>query len=310
MEDSNLLPEAIATIQQAYTQLRNCIVSLTNAPHALHEELWEQNTKNGHITSKISTMQGHHLFEQVGLGFSQIHGTNLPAAAITQHPELKDRAFAAVGVSLIIHPDSPFIPTTHLNVRVFTTPATETQAACWWIGGGFDLTPYYPFVEDCRLWHETARDLCQPFGEDIYPSFKQWCDKYFYLPHRQEARGIGGIFFDSWTRWPFPTALAFLEAVVTGFITAYSTIVQRRQHLSYTELEKDFQTYRRGRYVEFNLLYDRGTLFGLQSQGRTESILMSLPPKVQWKYNWQPIPNSREAALYTDFLPARDWLAS
>ena len=248
------------------------------------------------------------LLEQAGVGFSQVSGEALPASATQQRPELAGASFEALGVSLVLHPRNPFVPTTHMNVRFFIAEKAGLPAA-WWFGGGFDLTPCYPFDEDVQHWHRVARDLCAPFGADVYARYKDWCDRYFYLRHRGETRGVGGLFFDDLAEWGFDRCFAFQRAVGDSFLDGYLPIVARRRDLPYGERERQFQLYRRGRYVEFNLLYDRGTLFGLQSGGRTESILMSLPPLVRWDYDWQPEPGSPEARLYSDYLRPRDWLA-
>ncbi|WP_145578583.1 oxygen-dependent coproporphyrinogen oxidase [Yersinia alsatica] len=248
------------------------------------------------------------IFEQAGVNFSHVSGATLPASATAHRPELAGRSFQALGVSLVIHPLSPYLPTSHANVRFFIAEKPGEDPV-WWFGGGFDLTPFYGFEEDAIHWHQTAWQLCQPFGEDIYPRYKKWCDDYFYIKHRNEARGIGGLFFDDLNSPDFATCFNFTQAVGNGFLDAYLPIVARRKALSWGEHERQFQLYRRGRYVEFNLVWDRGTLFGLQTGGRTESILMSLPPLVRWEYNYQPAPDSAEAALYCDFLPVKDWLA-
>ncbi|OVZ91563.1 coproporphyrinogen III oxidase [Yersinia frederiksenii] len=248
------------------------------------------------------------VFEQAGVNFSHVSGSTLPASATAHRPELAGRSFQALGVSLVIHPLSPYLPTSHANVRFFIAEKPGEDPV-WWFGGGFDLTPFYGFEEDAIHWHQTAWQLCQPFGEDIYPRYKKWCDDYFYIKHRNEARGIGGLFFDDLNSPDFATCFNFTQAVGNGFLDAYLPIVARRKALSWGEHERQFQLYRRGRYVEFNLVWDRGTLFGLQTGGRTESILMSLPPLVRWEYNYQPAPDSAEAALYRDFLPVKDWLA-
>ncbi|WP_145599925.1 oxygen-dependent coproporphyrinogen oxidase [Yersinia frederiksenii] len=248
------------------------------------------------------------VFEQAGVNFSHVSGATLPASATAHRPELAGRSFQALGVSLVIHPLSPYLPTSHANVRFFIAEKTGEEPV-WWFGGGFDLTPFYGFEEDAIHWHQTAWQLCQPFGEDIYPRYKKWCDDYFYIKHRNEARGIGGLFFDDLNSPDFDTCFNFTQAVGDGFLDAYLPIVARHKALSWGERERQFQLYRRGRYVEFNLVWDRGTLFGLQTGGRTESILMSLPPLVRWEYNYQPAPDSAEAALYRDFLPVKDWLA-
>jgi coproporphyrinogen III oxidase len=231
----------------------------------------------------------------------------MPPSATASRPELAGRSFKAMGVSLVIHPHNPFVPTSHANVRFFIAEK-EGEDPIWWFGGGYDLTPYYGNKEDVIHWHQTAKTACEPFGEEIYPRFKQWCDEYFYLKHRDECRGVGGLFFDDLNDWGFDRCFAFLQSVGNSYINAYTPIVKKRMKTPYGDKERDFQLYRRGRYVEFNLVYDRGTLFGLQSGGRTESILMSLPPLVTWRYNWQPEPGSAEASLYTDFLPVRDWV--
>jgi len=246
------------------------------------------------------------VFEQAGVGFSHVFGPGLPPSATLQRPDLAGRSFEAVGVSLVFHPHNPFVPTTHMNVRFFLAER-EGHEPVWWFGGGFDLTPYYGFEEDAVHFHRTARAACEPFGPEVYPRYKQWCDEYFYLRHRGEPRGIGGLFFDDLQEGGFEGAFAFLRSVGDHFLAAYLPIVQRRRETAYGERERDFQLYRRGRYVEFNLVWDRGTLFGLQSGGRTESILMSLPPLVRWRYDWRPEPGTPEARLYEDFLRPRDW---
>lgn len=247
------------------------------------------------------------VFEQAGVNFSHVSGATLPASATAHRPELAGRSFQAMGVSLVIHPLSPYVPTSHANVRFFIAEK-DGEAPVWWFGGGFDLTPYYGFEEDARHWHLTAQQLCQPFGDDVYPKYKKWCDDYFFIKHRNEARGIGGLFFDDLNTPDFSTCFDFMRAVGNGFTDAYLPIVEKRKALPWGERERQFQLYRRGRYVEFNLVWDRGTLFGLQTGGRTESILMSMPPLVRWEYGYQPEEGSPEAALYSDFLPVRDWL--
>lgn len=247
------------------------------------------------------------VFEKAGVNYSCITGSTLPGTASQRHPDLAGQPFQAMGVSVVIHPRNPYVPTTHANFRFFLAKSPK-RGPVWWFGGGFDLTPYYGFLEDCQHWHQVAARTCRPFGEHVYPEYKAFCDRYFYLPHRQEARGIGGVFFDDLTEWGFERCFAFIKALGQAFYQAYCPIVARRKSMPYGARERDFQTYRRGRYVEFNLLYDRGTTFGLQSGGRTESILMSLPPVTQWRYNWQPAPGSPEATLTQDFLKPRDWL--
>ncbi len=247
------------------------------------------------------------IFAKAGVNFSHVVGEQLPPAATTLRPELAGCHFNALGVSLVIHPENPYVPTAHANVRFFIAEK-EANLPIWWFGGGFDLTPYYGFHEDCKHWHQMALQACEPFGQDLYPRFKAAADHYFYLKHRQEARGVGGLFFDDFTEGGFAHSFAFMQSVGDHFSKAYLPIVNKRKALAYGSREKAFQLYRRGRYVEFNLIYDRGTLFGLQSGGRTESILMSLPPEVHWQYNWQPEKGSAEESLYQEFLPARDWL--
>ena len=246
------------------------------------------------------------VWEQGGVNFSHVKGAAMPASATAHRPELAGAPFEAMGVSLVIHPRNPYVPTSHANVRFFVA-YPEGQAPVWWFGGGFDLTPFYPFDEDILHWHQTAQKLCEPFGEQVYAEFKAWCDDYFYLKHRQEARGVGGLFFDDLNRWDFATCLDFIRQVGEGYLTAYLPIVARRKTMPYGERERQFQLYRRGRYVEFNLVWDRGTHFGLQSGGRTESILMSMPPLVRFEYAYQPEADSAEAKLNA-YLQPRDWL--
>jgi coproporphyrinogen III oxidase len=248
------------------------------------------------------------VFEQAGVNFSRVAGDTLPASATAHRPQLAGRTWIAAGVSLVVHPLNPYVPTSHMNVRYFEANRAG-EAPVWWFGGGFDLTPFYPFDEDCVHWHRVARDLCAPFGDGVYPRYKKWCDEYFWLKHRAEARGIGGLFFDDLNEWGFERCFAFLRAVGHAFLEAYVPIVTRRAHVPYGEREREFQLYRRGRYVEFNLVYDRGTLFGLQSGGRTESILMSLPPRVRYEYDYRPGADSPEAKL-TEYLKPRDWVGA
>ncbi|MGV8836604.1 oxygen-dependent coproporphyrinogen oxidase [Cellvibrio sp.] len=247
------------------------------------------------------------VIEKGGVNFSHVYGTQMPASATAHRPELAGRAFEAMGVSLVIHPHNPYVPTSHANVRFFIAEK-EGAAPVWWFGGGYDLTPYYGNEADVIHWHQTAKNACDPLGEHLYPKFKKWCDDYFYLKHRDEARGVGGLFFDDYNAESFAHSFALMQAVGNSYVPAYQPIVSARKAAPFTERERDFQLYRRGRYVEFNLVYDRGTLFGLQTGGRTESILMSLPPLVRWEYNWQPEAGSAEAELYEKFLPHRDWL--
>jgi coproporphyrinogen III oxidase len=246
-------------------------------------------------------------FERGGVNFSHVQGDRLPPAASAARPELAGRGFEALGVSLVLHPRNPYCPTVHLNVRCFATTQSDGREPVWWFGGGMDLTPYYGFEEDARHFHRTCRAALDPLDPALYPRFKQACDQYFFLKHRNEPRGIGGVFFDDFADGGFDHAFAVMRAVGDGFLQAYLPIVERRRSMAYGERERDFQLYRRGRYVEFNLVFDRGTLFGLQSGGRTESILMSMPPLVKWRYDWHPEPGSPEAVLSTDFLRPREW---
>jgi coproporphyrinogen III oxidase len=248
------------------------------------------------------------VFEKAGVNFSHVQGVNLPPSASASRPELAGRSYQAMGVSLVIHPNNPYVPTSHANVRLFVAEK-DGEEPIWWFGGGYDLTPYYGNHDDCASWHQVAAEACAPFGDDVYARFKTWCDEYFYLKHRKEPRGIGGLFFDDLNEWDFDTCFAFMQAIGNSFAVAYRPIVQRRKDISYGERERQFQLYRRGRYVEFNLVFDRGTLFGLQSDGRTEAILMSLPPLVRWEYDYRPEPGSAEAELTEYYLCDRDWLA-
>lgn len=268
------------------------------------EDVWQRDAGGGGRTRLLTDGE---VIEQGGVNFSEVFGDNLPGSATAARPELAGRNFTALGVSLVIHPRNPYVPTSHANVRFFIAEK-DGEAPIWWFGGGYDLTPYYGFEEDAKHWHQTAFDACQPFGDNVYPDYKQWCDEYFFLKHRGEARGVGGLFFDDLNEWGFERCFAFMQAVGDSYLDAYLPIVKQRMTVQYDQRERDFQLYRRGRYVEFNLVYDRGTLFGLQSGGRTESILMSLPPLVKWRYNWQPEHGTPEAKLYSDFLPPRDWL--
>lgn len=267
------------------------------------EDSWERPEGGG---GRSRMMAEGAVLEQAGVGFSHVHGPGLPPSATAQRPELAGRSFEALGVSLVFHPLNPYVPTTHMNVRVFVAEKPGEEPV-WWFGGGFDLTPYYGFEEDAVHWHRTARAACEPFGADVYPRYKKWCDDYFFLKHRDEPRGIGGIFFDDLNEGGFEHCFGLLRSVGDHFLAAYLPILRRRKDTPHGERERDFQLYRRGRYVEFNLVWDRGTLFGLQSGGRTESILMSLPPLVRWRYGWRPEPGSPEARLYEEFLRPRDW---
>lgn len=267
------------------------------------EDVWQRASGGGGCTRVLK--RGRH-FEQAGVNFSRVSGDTLPASATAHRPHLAGRSWIALGVSLVVHPSNPYVPTSHMNVRYFEADKTG-EAPVWWFGGGFDLTPFYPFDEDCVHWHRVARAACLPFGDGVYPRYKKWCDDYFRLKHRDEARGIGGLFFDDLNEWGFERCFGFLQAVGNAFLEAYMPIVSRREALAYGEREREFQLYRRGRYVEFNLVYDRGTLFGLQSGGRAESILMSLPPRVRYEYGYTAAAGSAEARL-AQYLQPRDWL--
>ncbi len=269
------------------------------------EDAWQRSEGGG---GRSRVIENGAVFEKGGVNFSHVYGATLPASATAARPELTGRSFHAVGVSWVMHPHNPHVPTSHGNVR-FLIAEKAGEPPVWWFGGGYDLTPFYPVREDVVHWHRVARDACAPFGDDVYPRFKAWCDRYFYLRHRDETRGVGGLFFDDLNQWDFATCFDFQQAVGNSFLDAYLPIVQRRRDATYGERERAFQAYRRGRYVEFNLVWDRGTLFGLQSGGRTESILMSMPPRAEWHYGWTPEPGSAEETLYREYLQPRDWLA-
>ena len=273
------------------------------------EDAWtkaEDSPLKGDGRSRL--LEKGNIFERAGVGFSHVRGSKLPPSATQNRPELAGRGFEAIGVSLVFHPRNPYIPTVHMNVRAFVAKALNAGAEdIWWFGGGMDLTPYYPFDEDAVHFHATCRDALTPFGESYYPRFKKWCDEYFYLKHREEARGIGGVFFDDFSELGFEKSFAMTQAVGNALLDAYVPIVEKRKAMTYGEREREFQSYRRGRYVEFNLVFDRGTHFGLQSGGRAESILMSMPPIVTWRYNWSPEPSSPEAKIYETIKP-RDWV--
>ena len=274
-------------------------------------DIWEreQNPEKPGMTGggRTRLLVDGDIIEQGGVNFSHVFGEKMPASATAHRPELAGRSFQALGVSLVIHPKNPYVPTSHANVRFFIAEK-EGEEPVWWFGGGYDLTPYYGFEEDCVHWHKTAENACSPFGDDVYRRYKKWCDEYFYLKHRNEQRGIGGLFFDDLNEWGFDKSFDFIQSVGNSYTEAYLPIVSKRKAREYGELERDFQLYRRGRYVEYNLVYDRGTLFGLQSGGRTESILMSMPPLVRWKYNYHPEKGTEEARLYNYFLQPKDWI--
>lgn len=304
---STLPPQATEKVLSFFTDLQKTLCDTLESEDghaAFMEDSWEKGSQAQGIT-KI--MQGGKIFSKAGVNFSQVTGDNLPPSASANRLELAGRHFKAMGLSLVIHPVNPYVPTAHANVRFFIAEK-ENAEPVWWFGGGFDLTPYYGFEEDCIHWHKTAKNACDPFGDDLYAHFKVWCDNYFYLKHREEARGIGGLFFDDFHEKNFDHSFGFMQSIGRHFLPAYIPIVQRRKNHPFGARELEFQKYRRGRYVEFNLVWDRGTLFGLQSGGRTESILMSLPPEVIWKYNWHPEKNTPEEKLYTDFLKPKDWL--
>ncbi len=268
------------------------------------EDKWKREEGGG---GQSRILENGDIFEKAGINFSDVQGKHLPASATSKRPNLENASFRAMGISLVFHPRNPFVPTCHMNLRFFSVMKDEEEIT-WWFGGGYDLTPYYGFEEDAIHWHRTAHEACEPFGQNIYPDFKKACDRYFYLPHRNEPRGIGGIFFDDYNKVDFQHSFALTQSVGNSFLPAYMPIVEKRKNTPFNDSHKKFQHYRRGRYVEFNLVYDRGTLFGLQSNGRTESILMSLPPQVNWTYDYKPDSNSEEALLYQNFLIEKNWL--
>ena len=268
------------------------------------EDKWKREEGGG---GQSRILENGDIFEKAGINFSDVQGKHLPASATNKRPNLENASFRAMGISLVFHPRNPFVPTCHMNLRFFSVMKDEEEIT-WWFGGGYDLTPYYGFEEDAIHWHRTAHEACEPFGQNIYPDFKKACDRYFYLPHRNEPRGIGGIFFDDYNKVDFQHSFALTQSVGNSFLPAYMPIVEKRKNTPFNDSHKKFQHYRRGRYVEFNLVYDRGTLFGLQSNGRTESILMSLPPQVNWTYDYKPDSNSEEALLYQNFLIEKNWL--
>ncbi len=305
-QTDNNLPD-IAAVRDYLTGLQDRIctaLQIFEPDKPFHEDTWTRDEGGG---GRSRVLEDGSVFEKAGINFSHVHGGELPASATAHRPELAGRRFEALGVSLVIHPRNPYTPTSHANVRFFIAEKEDADPV-WWFGGGFDLTPYYGFEEDAVHWHRTAKAACEPFGDELYPRLKQWCDEYFYLKHRHEPRGIGGLFFDDYNAPGFADSFAFMRSVGDHYIPAYVPVVEKRKDLAYGERERDFQLYRRGRYVEFNLVYDRGTLFGLQTGGRTESILMSLPPLVKWRYDWQPETGSAEADLYETFLKPRDWV--
>ncbi|MBO6849459.1 MAG: oxygen-dependent coproporphyrinogen oxidase [Marinobacter sp.] len=298
--DSNAVKQYLLTLQETIAQRLGAV----DGEATFITDAWDRPEGGGGV-SRVLTDGA--VFEKGGVNFSHVMGDTMPPSATAHRPHLAGAPWQAMGVSLVIHPHNPMVPTSHANVRFFIATPKDAEPV-YWFGGGYDLTPYYGFDEDCVHWHQTARNACQPFGDEVYPRFKHWCDEYFYLKHRNEPRGIGGLFFDDHNTGDFGRDFGLMQAVGSSYIEAYEPIVQRRKHLPYTDQQRDFQLYRRGRYVEFNLVYDRGTLFGLQSGGRTESILMSLPPLVRWDYNRSAAPGSEEARLTEYFLTDRDWL--
>lgn len=297
------LHEVDAYLRGLQDRLRAALEALDGGAR-FGDDTWQREGGGG--GGRTQVLKEGAVFEQTGVGYSRVHGDTLPPSASAQRPELAGRAWTATGVSLVSHPRNPYVPTAHLNVRYFEASKPDAEAV-WWFGGGFDLTPFYPFDEDIVHWHTVARDACAPFGAEVYPKYKQWCDEYFFIKHRDEMRGVGGLFFDDLNEWGFGRCFEFLRAVGDGFLDAYLPIVEKRKDTPHGTREREFQLYRRGRYVEFNLVYDRGTLFGLQSGGRAESILMSLPPRVRYEYGYAPEAGSMEAQL-AEYLKPRDWL--
>jgi coproporphyrinogen III oxidase len=299
----------LGALHDWFTGLQSRIVSELETADGLpfRTDSWQRPEGKGGGGGISRLIEEGKLFERGGVNFSHVTGDKLPASATAHRPELAGRRWEAMGVSLVLHPRNPYCPTAHMNVRCFVA-LHESEAPVWWFGGGMDLTPYYGFAEDAQHFHRTCRDTLAPYGADLHARYKKWCDEYFFLKHRNEARGVGGIFYDDLNEGDFARCFGLTQAVGNSFTQAYLPLLERRRDLPYGERERDFQSYRRGRYVEFNLVWDRGTLFGLQSGGRTESILMSLPPIVKWRYDWHPEPGSAEATLYTDFLPLRDWI--
>lgn len=300
LDDINKVKNYLLTLQDSI-----CNALEGEEPEARFiEDIWDRSEGGGGRTRVLANGE---VFEQGGVNFSHVSGFNLPPSATAKRPELANRQFQAMGVSLVIHPNNPYVPTSHANVR-FLIAEKQNEPTIWWFGGGFDLTPFYPFEEDVIHWHQIARSACQPFGDNVYPEYKKWCDDYFFLKHRNETRGVGGLFFDDLNEWGFERCFALMQSVGNHYIDAYLPIVQKRKTTVFGDRERHFQLYRRGRYVEYNLVYDRGTLFGLQSGGRAESILMSMPPVAHWKYNWKPEPGSPEATLYERYLKPQNWL--
>ena len=307
MTHSPELTETLPRIRTYLMSLQDKVcaqLALTDGVETFIHDDWSRELGGG---GQTRVLRNGGVFEQAGVNFSEVFGTSLPPAATAKRPDLVDRAFHAMGVSVVVHPLNPFVPTSHANVRFFLS-TSDDSAPIWWFGGGYDLTPYYGFEEDALHWHQVAKAACDPFGSDVYRKHKRWCDEYFYIKHRDEQRGIGGLFFDDLNTWPIDSCFDYLKSVGDSYLNAYMPIVERRKGMVSSTREREFQLYRRGRYAEFNLVYDRGTLFGLQTGGRTESILMSLPPSVSWRYAWAPEKGSREEELYEKYLRPRDWL--
>jgi len=309
MSEKNIAQNHIKQVRDYLLNLQDVICNAfekADGAGRFREDAWTRAEGGG---GRSRVMEEGAVFEKAGINFSHVFGSELPPSASASRPELAGRHFQAMGVSLVIHPRNPYVPTSHANVRFFIAEKDGAEPV-WWFGGGFDLTPYYGFRDDAMHWHRIAREACTPFGDHVYPHYKNWCDDYFYLKHRAEPRGIGGLFFDDLNEGGFDRCFSLMQSIGDHYLPAYLPIVERRKDMAYGEHERDFQAYRRGRYVEFNLVYDRGTLFGLQSGGRTEAILMSLPPVVKWRYDWHPEPGTREAELYEVFLKPRDWLGA
>jgi len=298
------IQEVISSFKALQDQITASLEALESKTRFL-EDVWEHKNGGG---GRSRVLEEGTVFEKAGVNFSHVKGDALPASASEERKEIAGKSFEACGVSLVVHPRNPYVPTSHMNVRFFVADP-QSDNPVWWFGGGYDLTPYYGFEEDCKHWHQTAKDVCDKYDSTYYPKYKAWCDNYFYLKHRNEPRGVGGLFFDDLIDGGFDQAFSFVDAIGKSFLHAYLPIVRKRKDRKYGERERAFQQYRRGRYVEFNLVYDRGTIFGLQSGGRTESILMSLPPIVQWKYNWSPESGSEEQVLYEHYLKPRDWVS-
>ena len=301
---------SVELVKQYLFNLQDSICAALEAEDGtaqFEEDAWQRDAGGG---GRTRVLEHGRVFEQAGVNFSHVFGNRLPPSATATRPELEGRDFEALGLSLVIHPNNPYVPTSHANVRFFiANKAGDDTDSVWWFGGGYDLTPFYPEMEDVVHWHQTASNACQPFGDDVYPRYKQTCDEYFYLKHRNETRGVGGLFFDDLNQWGFERSFEFMQAIGDSYLPAYLPIVKRRKQTPYGDQQRAFQCYRRGRYVEFNLVYDRGTLFGLQSGGRTESVLMSLPPVVNWRYTYRPETGTAEAEL-DKYLQPTDWLVS